>query len=88
MASLTPWSLGRGRGEPMPSFLRGLAGTRFWHSARARASEERRTSKQEMWLPRSKPLLNFICDKPLFINPGTAHHHRGEGSNAAERENN
>lgn len=38
-----------------------------------------------MWLPRSKPLLNFICDKPLFINPRNAQRHQGEASNAAER---
>lgn len=57
----------------------------LWRPARAHASEQRKTAKQEMWLPPSRPLLNFMCDKPLFINPRTAHGHRGEESNAVER---
>lgn len=84
MVSLTPdlWA-GEARANPIPSAV-GHVG--LWPPARTHASEQRRTTKQEMWPLHSQPLLNFICDKPLFINLRTAHRHWGEGRNAAERE--
>lgn len=66
-------------------FLQGLVHWRHWRPARA-LLQNGGTTEQEMRPSHSKPLLNFICDKALSINPRTAHRHRGEGSNAAERE--
>ena len=77
------WGLG-GKSQPHPC-CRALW-TRRLASSQSPGFQRRKTTKQDMWLPCSKPPLSFICDKPLFINPRTAHRHWGEGSDAAERE--
>lgn len=49
-----------------------------------RPPNSKRLTKQEMWPPPSWPLQNFICDRPLLINPRTAHH-QGMGSGCSGR---
>lgn len=65
--------------------MRAVEHVGLWPSARTPASEQR-TDKQKTWLAGTKPLLDFICDKVLFINPRTAHRRQGEQSNVTERE--
>lgn len=66
-------------------FTRVVEHVGLWPPARAPASEQR-TDKQKTWLAGAKPLLDFISNKLLFINPRTAHLSWGEQSNRAERE--